>query len=410
MAAVAVALDILAEKGVALDRQVFNWREMSAPILSKLEDDALTRVRVLLMSSVEAHAVRLSYGFARENGELRGLLARVRRVEQHQRTVIGWLDPPDESPLDGAVRLEQAAVEITAALARREPDPYLAQVYRFALLEDLDQLYRLAALMDRVEGRDVNNLLQSYTDIRPGRPTSRAHRDPGDDLRDPYDRRTAAFVSKLSAFALAAGAHEAREHYLEAGPRFADPIARMLFAELASIEEQHATEYECVADAGETAIEKWVLHEASEVYAYWSCLLQEENTSVRAIWQRFLDYELGHLHLAMQIMKDVERRDPIGLLPTTLPEPIVLGGQREFVRRTLAGEVGLRPAGTRFANGGGDTASGERAAEAPDARSVRYREQLNSHGSPSDAVAEGYCWVPGTELAARVRAATGRIS
>jgi hypothetical protein len=30
---------------------------------------------------------------------------------------------------------------------------------------------------------------------------------------------------------------------------------------------------------------------------------------------------------------------------------------------------------------------------------VQYREQLNSSGSPSETIAAGYKWKPGTELA-----------
>jgi hypothetical protein len=33
-------------------------------------------------------------------------------------------------------------------------------------------MYRYSALMDRVEGKDANALVQSYSDILPGRPTS----------------------------------------------------------------------------------------------------------------------------------------------------------------------------------------------------------------------------------------------
>ena len=119
----------------------------------------------------------------------------MRRVEQHQQTLVNWLNPADQSPLETTIGFEQVAIEVTAALAQQEPDPYLAQVYRFGLLEDFDHMYRYSALMDRVEGKDANNLLQSYTDIRPGRPTVVEHRDPSDDLREPLrprDRRAAS--------------------------------------------------------------------------------------------------------------------------------------------------------------------------------------------------------------------------
>jgi hypothetical protein len=46
--------------------------------------------------------------------------------------------------------------------------------------------------------------------------------------------------------------------------------------------------------------------------------------------------------------------------------------------------------------------------EPKDSPSAKYRDQLNSQGSPSEIVASGYRWSPGTELherAARERAA-----
>ncbi|HSD45406.1 MAG TPA: hypothetical protein VLB87_02250 [Pyrinomonadaceae bacterium] len=32
------------------------------------------------------------------------------------------------------------------------------------------------------------------------------------------------------------------------------------------------------------------------------------NPRVRAIWERFCDYELGHLHMVMELMKKIEKR------------------------------------------------------------------------------------------------------
>jgi hypothetical protein len=384
-----MALDILKERGVPLDRQTFTWREMAGPTYSKLNDDAFTRVRVILMNGIESEALRFSHACARMNGALQSRLARVRRIEQHQQTLVNWLNPPDQSPLETTIGFEQVAIEVTAALAQQEPHPYLAQSYRFGLLEDFDHLYRFAALLDRVEGKDANNLLQSYTDIRPGRPTRVEHRDPDDDLRLPYDRKTAEPLTKLNAMTLMAAEHQTHDYYMNIGPSFSDPVARQLYAEIASIEEQHVTHYESLIDPDETWIEKWVLHEATEVYTYWSCLKQEENSHVKGIWERFLDYELGQLHYAIDALETLEKRDPAELLPAKLPDPIPFASQREFVRRTLEVEVNLRASGTEYV---------DVTEETPDSPSVKYREQLNRSGSPSDTVAAGYIWVPGTEL------------
>src|SRR3954452_16544083 len=291
-----MGLDLLKQTGVPLDRQVFTWRELAGRPYSKLNDDAFTRVRVILMNGIESEAVRFSHACARMNRALQEPLARVRRVEQHQQTMVNWLNPADQSPLETTIGFEQVAIEVTAALAQQEPHQYLAQVYRFGLLEDFDHMYRFSALMDRVEGKDSNNILQSYTDVLPGRPTAVEHRDPLDDLRDHYDRKQAKPLTKLNACTLMAAEHQTHDYYMNIGPGFTDPVARALYAEIASIEEQHVTQYESIIDPRETWLEKWLLHEAMEVYTYWSCLGQESNSKLKAIWQRFLDYELGQLH------------------------------------------------------------------------------------------------------------------
>ena len=382
-----MSLDIRNEKGVSLDRQVFTWRELAGPPFSKLDDDAWTRVRVILMNGVEAEAVRFSHACARMNRELRVPLARVRRVEHLQQTLVNWLNPPDQSPLETTIGFEQTAIEVTAWVAQQEPDKYLAQVYRFGMLEDFDHLYRFSALLDRLSGGDANNILQSYTDVRPGRPTRDEHRAPEDDVRDSYVKTTADPLSKLHALTIVSAEHQVHDYYMNIGPQFADPIARMLYAEIAAIEEQHVTQYECLADPDETWLEKWLLHEANEVYTYWSCMRQEPNPRLKSLWERFVDYELGQMHFVMGLMRQIEKRDPEALLPATLPEPIRFESQREFVRQTLAKEVGLSASGTEIV---------PRAQESE--LSAQYRDQLNAEGSPSELVATDYQYTPGTEV------------
>jgi rubrerythrin len=387
-----MALDLMDGKGVPLDRQRFTWRELVQRPFSKLDDDAFTRVRVILMNGIETEASRFSHACARMNRSLQPILARVRRVEQHQQTLVNWLLPADQSPLETTIAYEQVAIEVTAAIAQQEPDPYLAQVYRFGLLEDFDHMYRYSALMDRLEGKDANNILQSYTDIRPGRPTAVEHRHPEDDLREPYDRRAAEPLTKMNALTLMAGEHQTHDYYMNIGPLFADPLARQLYAEIASIEEQHVTQYESIIDPDEGWLEKWLLHEANEVYNYYGCVQQETNGRLRAVWERFLEYELGHFHLVRELFEETLGRDAAEVLGgNSLPEPIPFESQREFVRETLAAEVQLRARGTQFVDASEETA---------DSPSAVYRSQLNSEGSPSETVALGYRWMPGTELAA----------
>jgi rubrerythrin len=384
-----MALDLLKDKGVPLERQRFTWKELVQPPYSKLDDDAFTRVRVILMNGIESEALRFGHACARMNGELQLALARVRRIEQHQQTLVNWLNPADQSPLETTIGFEQVAIEVTASVAESEPDPYLAQVYRFGLLEDFDHMYRYAALMDRVEGKDANTLVQSYSDILPGRPTSLEHRHPSDDLRTPYQRTQAALITKLHALTIMAGEHQTHDYYMNIGPTFADPLARQLYAEIASIEEQHVTQYESIIDPHETWLEKWLLHEATEVYNYFSCVEYENNARIKRIWERFLEYELGHLRFVADLFEKTEKRDAAEVLSGSLPKPIRYDSHREFVRQTLRTEVNLSAVDSQFV---------DRSQETEHTRN--YRQQMNSEGSPSDTVAASYIWMPGTELAA----------
>jgi hypothetical protein len=383
-----MALNLFEEKGCPLDRQRFTWKELVQTPISKLDDDAFTRVRIILMNGIEMEALRFSHSCARMNQALQLPLAQLRRVEQHQATMVNGLLGADHSTLETTIGYEQVAIEVTAVVAQNEPDEYLAQVYRFGMLEDFDHLYRYSALLDRLEGKDANNITQCYTDIVPGRPTVVEHRAPQDDLREHYDRSRAAPISKMNALTILSGEQQTHNFYMNVGPLYADPVARQLYAEIASIEEQHVTQYESIIDPNETWMEKWLLHEANEVYNYYGCVQQESNSRVKAIWERCLDYELGHLNVVMDLFKQYERRDPAEILPETLPEPIRYESQREFVRRVLSQEVDLRALGKQFV---------DKSQEGPE--SQEYRSHMNSEGSPTQTVAAGYQWSPGTELA-----------
>jgi len=391
-----MALDLSKERGTPLDEQSFDWFDLVRMPISKLNDDAMTRVRIIWMNGVEQEANRFSHALARMHGPLRVPLARVRRLDHFQQILVNWLLPPDQSPLETTIGYEQASIEVTADVAQKEPDPYLAQLYRFGMLEDFDHLYRFSALLDRVEGKDANNLLQSYTDIAPGRPTPFEHRSPEDDVRRPYDRKNADPLSKLNAVTIVSGENQVRDYYMNIGPLFADPVARLLYGEISAIEEQHVTHYESIFDPSESLLEKWLMHEASEVYNYFSCVEYESNSRIKDIWQRLLSYELGQLHYVMDLFREHERRDPFEILPQSLPEPIRYEGHREFIRDTLRTEVGYNASGTEILP--------NQPANSP---SIPYRERLNSRGSPSAIVSAGYVWRPGTEVSELARTTDG---
>jgi len=382
-----MALNLLNDRGTSVDRQRFTWKELAGKPISKLDDDAFTRIRVILMNGVELDSLRYKQVLLRCNRDARVPIAQLMRAEQHQATAINWLLSADHSPLETTIAYEQVAIEVTASVAQLEPDPVQAQAYRFGLLEDFDHLYRYSALLDRLEGKDANNILQGYTDVVPGRPTLVHHRAPENDLCEPY-ARDAALATKLHAITLVGGEYQTHDYYMTVGPVFADPVARMLYAEIASVEAQHITHYGSMLNPDESPLEKLVLHEAAEVWNYAACAEQESNPRVKALWERFVDYELGHLRVAIELFQQHERRDAAELLGDgRLPDRIQFSSQRDFVRQVLAAEAGLRKDGTQFVPEDDEAVS-----------SLAYRNHMNSQGIASQAVSAVYQWSPGTEL------------
>jgi hypothetical protein len=174
------------------------------------------------------------------------------------------------------------------------------------------------------------------------------------------------------------------------GPLYPDPVGRQLYAEIASVEEQHVTQYESIIDAGESWLEKLLLLQATEVYNYYSCVQSEKNTRIKAIWERFLDYELGHVRFVADLFEKYERRDAAEVLNAKIPEAIDFVSHREYVRDVLRAEAHLTASGESFI---------PREQESPESPSARYRTQLNAEGTAAERISAGYVWAPGTELA-----------
>ncbi|SNT63835.1 hypothetical protein SAMN05216276_110521 [Streptosporangium subroseum] len=65
--------------------------------------------------------------------EVKHWLAEVRYIEAQQQKAVNWLLPGLASVLETTIAYEQVAVDLTAWVARMEPDPYLKQAYHFGV-------------------------------------------------------------------------------------------------------------------------------------------------------------------------------------------------------------------------------------------------------------------------------------
>ncbi|HLL09998.1 MAG TPA: hypothetical protein VK570_03005, partial [Rubrivivax sp.] len=74
-----MAINLLTDRGVPLERQQFTWKDLVNKPISKLDDDAFTRVRTILMNGVELDSLRMKQVLLRMNGPLRIPVAQLMR-------------------------------------------------------------------------------------------------------------------------------------------------------------------------------------------------------------------------------------------------------------------------------------------------------------------------------------------
>ena len=337
------------EKGIPLERQYRSWKQIVKEPYRKQEIEAYSRARIILMNGIEAEAGLYSHSFARmtDNLELKTLLARTRRVEDQQQTTINWLNPGDQTILETTLGYEQVAVDLTAYLARHEPDPYVREALHFGLLEDFDHLYRYSELLDYLEGTDPNTVLQGKTDILPGRPTEVHHNDPKMRLLRHYEKNRAQ------------------------------------------------------PDPTETPLERQVLHELMEVYNYLHCFEQEADPRLKQIWDEFLHMEVTHVQLWGEMLNKYEGIEPEVLFGTELSVEFKFQENKEYVRGVLEQQRDLREIGERW------VMKDDLPKNWP---SFAYQKIVNAEGNPSEEIIQeqasrhnGTAQHPGDELLARAR-------
>jgi hypothetical protein len=345
-----MAFNPLAEKGIPVEEQIRTWRELNVEPFDPDTVHPYTRCRAIVMNGIEVEATFFSHNFARHTNDtdLRRQLALSRYVEAQQQKVVNWLLPGWSSVLETTIAYEQVATDMTAWVARNEPDPYLRQAYEFGLLEDFDHLYRYSNLYEMIEHRKAQKLVDELTEVMPGRATKDQHRHPFDNVRAPYDRRTTAPVSKLHQLTITAAEQQTLNFYANVGPQYMEPIARQLYQEIALIEEEHVTHYESLVDGDETWLEKLLLHEYNECYLYYSFMEQEVEPKVKQVWELHLAMEIGQLQVAAQLVRERENRDPADLLPREIPNVLLFEPNKAYLRELLATQMDLTTLGTGY--------------------------------------------------------------
>ncbi len=314
----------------------------------KYNADPYSKLRIILLNGAEFEQVYFGHNAMRNEarGDLRRDLALLRRSEQMQQKQIACLKPVCESVLENTIAYEQLAVDLTAAMAAREQDPYVKHCMDFALLEDFDHLYRYADLMNLETGEKAEDLVGGYTEIMPGRPTIAEHRHPYDDVKRPINNAKASLLTKLQVNIITAAEQQTMNYYMNQCGFYKSDLGRRLYQEIGMIEEQHVSQYGSLIDPVCSPLEKLLMHEYTEAYLYYSAYETETDKKLKAIWEEFFTWEVTHLHFAAELLKKYDKKDREQVIPNAkFPELLALSEQKEYVRNVLkntVNETGMR--------------------------------------------------------------------
>ncbi|MBR1424305.1 hypothetical protein IJ579_01940 [bacterium] len=334
----------LKEKGISLDKQLRTWHDIAHRKFNKNEINCYSRTRQILMNGIEVEAWNFKHNLSRicNHEDTLEFLAQTKRLEDAQQTTINWLAPCDQSVLETTLGYEQVAVDLTAWLAQNEPDKYVKETYDFGLLEDFDHLYRYSQWAYMIHGISPNNIVQEQTDVVFGRPTQYHHNCNIIRLRKPYDKTQTSPQTKVNILTLVSGEQQTHNYYGEHGFAYGNECLRETYASIKDVEEEHVTMYESLIDPTESLYEKLLLHEFTEVCNYQNCVKDEKDPVLMQIWEEFLAFEIGHLHVAAELFKKYEKRDPEEVIGDTVFDTCHFTSQKEYVTQTLENEIDKR--------------------------------------------------------------------
>ena len=332
------------QKPIVMNDCLMDWAGMYPLPYDKRTVDPYTRTRVILMSGTEFENVWYTHQLSRHqpDQEVRRQVALIRRSEQQQQKAVAMLKPLDETVLEHTIGYEQLAVDLTAALAKREREEIVRNALNFALLEDFDHLYRYAQLLDMDQGVKAEDLVGRYTEVMPARPTIAHHRYPFDSIKPHIDCKQASLETKLCVGIITAAEQQTMNFYMNVCNSYKTDRGRKLYEEIGMIEEQHVTEYGSLMDVNASWLEGLLMHQYTECYLYWSCMETESDPRIKQFWAMLYEQEVAHLHLAKALLNRYEGKDHQQVVGTgDFPAPLKLESNIDHVRRVLADTVQL---------------------------------------------------------------------
>ncbi|MBQ9245679.1 hypothetical protein IJ182_05370 [bacterium] len=371
-------MNVLQEKGIPIDKQIRTWHDIVKRPYCRAHVDCYSRTRQILLNGIETEAWSFKHHFVRKSDdmELNKTLVKIRRLEDMQQTTVNWLCPANQTVLDTTLGYEQVAVDLTAWLAQNEKDKYVKETFDFGLLEDFDHLYRYSQFAYMIEETDPNEIVQKMTDVMIARPTQNHHNCNAIRIRKPYDKDKTSPETKVNILTLISAEQQTHNFYAEHGFMYGNNDLKRLYAEICDIEEEHVTMYETLVDPNESMLEKWLIHEFTEVCNYHNCYKDETDERLKLIWEEFMQMEIAHLKVAAELFEKYEKRGADEVIGSELVLPCHFESQKEYVSKVIETEADKRLGGKQDYN---------KIDELPDDwASYKVQEMVAKDGAPSE--------------------------
>jgi hypothetical protein len=107
------------------------------------------------------------------------------------------------------------------------------------------------------------------------------------------------------------------------------------------VEEEHVSQYESLNDPTTTWLEKWLMHEYTECYLYYSVMNDETDEYIRQIWKEHFEMEVAHLKRVAELLKKYEKKNYLDVIPEPeFPKLLKFGENKKYIRDVLL-TVGL---------------------------------------------------------------------
>lgn len=331
------------KRSVSTEDTFLNWKEIFISPYDKDKMSPYTKMRILLSKAIKYDSIWFLHNFNTycNNNELRREIAMIRRHDFQNLSMLSNLKPSNENHLENTIILEQLEVDLTAILAQRTGDDNVRNALNFALLEDLDHLYRFSNLMEFENNNSVKNITKEYIEILPGRPTISQHRHPRDSVNKFICNGSSDNFTILAINLITALERYAMNYYLSNKNIANSDLDKKIYTEISIIEEEHLSEYESLLDTNCTYLENLVMHKYCECYLYYSFYQDEKDDRIKNIFEKLYLQECGNLKKSAEMIDKFEGRDCSYMFPDGgyFPELLKFENNIEYIRHVIKNTI-----------------------------------------------------------------------